>query len=175
MVKKCIESIRMMINNMNVFKKITLTLFLFFGSVNVLISQESFILNYEDVDIKKVTQDIAQFSKKTIILDPRVKGKISIYSNASLDRNQVWNVYLRTIQVNGYSAISDNGFVRIVPENEATRDENIVSASSSGDYQTLVIPLINRSTEEVLPMIKPITGRQSHLSSIPHKLYSSCR
>ena len=152
---------------MKFFKNIILSLFLFFGSVNVLLAQESFILNYEDVDIKKVTQDIAQFSKKTIILDPRVKGRITIYSNANLDRRQVWDVYLRTIQVNGFSAISENGFVRIVPENEATRDENTSSVSSSGDYQTLVIPLINRSTEEVLPMIKPITGRQSHLSSIP--------
>ena len=152
---------------MKFFKDIILSLFLFFGSVNVLLAQESFILNYEDVDIKKVTQDIAQFSKKTIILDPRVKGRITIYSNANLDRRQVWDVYLRTIQVNGFSAISENGFVRIVPENEATRDENTASVSSSGDYQTLIIPLINRSTEEVLPMIKPITGRQSHLSSIP--------
>ena len=152
---------------MKFFKNIILSLFLFFGSINALLTQESFILNYEDVDIKKVTQDIAQFSKKTIILDPRVKGRITIYSNANLDRRQVWDVYLRTIQVNGFSAISENGFVRIVPENEATRDENTVSSSSSGDYQTLVIPLINRSTEEVLPMIKPITGRQSHLSSIP--------
>jgi len=140
---------------------------LFFGSINTATSQESFILNYEDVDIKKVTQDIAQFSKKTIILDPRVKGRITIYSNANLDRNQVWDVYLRTIQVNGFSSIAEDGFVRIVPENEATRDENISSVTSSGDYRTLVIPLVNRSTEEVLPMIKPITGRQSHLSSIP--------
>ena len=167
MVIKCIELIMMKKNNMKFFKNIILSLFLFFGSVNVLLTQESFILNYEDVDIKKVTQDIAQFSKKTIILDPRVKGRITIYSNANLDRRQVWDVYLRTIQVNGFSAISENGFVRIVPENEATRDENTAFVSSSGDYQTLVIPLINRSTEEVLPMIKPITGRQSHLSSIP--------
>ena len=167
MVIKCIELIMMKKNNMKFFKNIILSLFLFFGSVNVLLAQESFVLNYEDVDIKKVTQDIAQFSKKTIILDPRVKGRITIYSNANLDRRQVWDVYLRTIQVNGFSAISENGFVRIVPENEATRDENTASVSSSGDYQTLVIPLINRSTEEVLPMIKPITGRQSHLSSIP--------
>jgi general secretion pathway protein D len=137
------------------------------GSVNNVLSEESFILNYEDVDIKKVTQDIAQFSKKTIILDPRVKGRITIYSNANLNREQVWDVYLRTIQVNGFSAISENGFVRVVPENEATRDNNISTISSSGDYQTSVIPLINRSIEEVLPMIKPITGRQSHLSSIP--------
>ena len=61
-------------------------------------SQESFILNYEDVDIKKVTQDIANFSRKTIILDPRVKGKVTIFSNSSLSSDEVWDVYLRTIQ-----------------------------------------------------------------------------
>ena len=145
------------------YKKITfIILFSFFNNIN---AQETFILNYEDVDIKKVTQDIAQFSKKTIILDPRVKGKITIYSNANLDRDQVWNVYLRTIQVNGFSTISENGFLRVIPENEATRDKT--SNYSSGDFETAVIPLINRSTEEILPMIKPITGRQAHLSSIP--------
>ncbi len=129
-------------------------------------SQDSYILNYEDVDIRKVTQDIAQFSKKTIILDPRVKGKVTIYSNANLDSNQIWDVYLRTIQVNGFSAISEDSFVRVVPENEATRDQTRDYANGGG-FETEVIPLINRSTEEILPMIKPITGRQSHLSSIP--------
>jgi len=134
-------------------------------SIGSAFAQDSFILNYEDVDIKKVTQDIAQFSKKTIILDPRVKGKISIYSNANLNREQVWDVYLRTIQVNGFSAILEDGFLRVVPENEATRDNT--EDFSGGSFETAVIPLKNRSTEEILPMIKPITGRQSHLSSIP--------
>ncbi|MDA0755425.1 MAG: type II secretion system secretin GspD [Proteobacteria bacterium] len=151
---------------MQTFNKILLVLMFSFGSIHSLYSQDSFILNYEDVDITKVTQDIAQFSKKTIILDPRVKGRITIYSNANLNRTQVWDVYLRTIQVNGFSAIVEDSFVRVVPENEATRDKN-ASSESSGDYQTVVLPLFNRSTEEILPMIKPITGRQSHLSSIP--------
>ena len=141
--------------------KLICILLISFGNIN---AQDSFILNYEDVDIKKVTQDIAQFSKKTIILDPRVKGKITIYSNANLNRDQVWDVYLRTIQVNGFGAISEDGFLRVVPENEATRD--MTSDSSLGGFETAVIPLINRSSEEILPMIKPITGRQSHLSNI---------
>ena len=151
---------------MSIFKKFFLTTILFFGNINTIYSQETFILNYDDVDIKKVTQDIAQFSKKTIILDPRVKGKVTIYSNADLNRNQIWDVYLRTIQVNGFSAISEDGFVRVVPENEATRDDNVTNFSSDGDYQTSVIPLRNRSAEKIIPMLKPITGRQSHLSSI---------
>ena len=141
--------------------KLICVLLISFGNIN---AQDSFILNYEDVDIKKVTQDIAQFSRKTIILDPRVKGKITIYSNANLNRDQVWDVYLRTIQVNGFGAISEDGFLRVVPENEATRD--MTSESSLGGFETAVIPLINRSSEEILPMIKPITGRQSHLSNI---------
>ena len=73
-------------------------------------------------------------------------------------------MYLRTIQVNGFGAISEDGFLRVVPENEATRD--MTSDSSLGGFETAVIPLINRSSEEILPMIKPITGRQSHLSNI---------
>tara|TARA_B100001057_G_scaffold6545_1_gene5953 strand:- start:2928 stop:4718 length:1791 start_codon:yes stop_codon:yes gene_type:complete len=127
-------------------------------------AQESFILNYEDVDIKKVTQDIANFSKKTIILDPRVKGKVTIFSNSSLSSDEVWDVYLRTIQVNGFSALNDENFVRIVPENEATRDQN--SGESGGEFITRVIELKNRSSVELLPLIKPIAGRQANVSSI---------
>ena len=149
---------------MKLFKKklVLFAITAFFITAN---AQETFILNYEDVDIKKVTQDIAQFSKKTIILDPRVKGKITIYSNANLDRDQVWNVYLRTIQVNGFSTIEEDGFLRVVPENEATRDDSF--GDGSGNFETAIIPLNNRPIEEILPMIKPITGRQAHLSSIP--------
>ncbi len=129
------------------------------------ISQETYLLNYDDVDIRKVTQDIARFSKKTIILDPRVKGKVTIFSDSLLDEQQVWQVYLRTAQVNGFSTINEGNIVRIVPENEATRDNN--TSDLEGDFITKIFLLENRTAAEVLPMLKPITGRQSHLSSIP--------
>ena len=146
----------------NFFKKslLVMTLCAFF----IVHAQETFILNYEDVDIKKVTQDIANFSKKTIILDPRVKGKVTIFSNSLLSSDEVWDVYLRTIQVNGFSALNDENFVRIVPENEATRDQN--SGESGGEFITRVIELKNRSSVELLPLIKPIAGRQANVSSI---------
>ncbi len=128
-------------------------------------AQETFLLNYQDVDITKVTQDISKFSKKTLILDPRVKGRISIFSDSILSSEQVWDVYLRTIQVHGFAALSDGGIVRIVPENEATRDSS--NSQSSASIATKIFTLKNRSAGEILPQIKAITGRQSHLSSIP--------
>lgn len=142
-----------------------LPLFLAAFFIQSAISQETYLLNYEDVDIRKVTQDIAKFSKKTIIFDPRVKGKVTIFSDTLLDEQQVWQVYLRTVQVNGFSTINEGNIVRIVPENEATRDNN--TSNEEGDFITKIFLLENRITSEVLPMLKPITGRQAHLSSIP--------
>ena len=128
-----------------------------------LISQDQNIF-YKDADIKTFAEDIALLSDKTIILDPRVKGKVTIFSNSSLSSDEVWDVYLRTIQVNGFSALNDENFVRIVPENEATRDQN--SGESGGEFITRVIELKNRSSVELLPLIKPIAGRQANVSSI---------
>ena len=127
-------------------------------------AQESYLLNYDNVDVRAVTQDIARFAKKTIILDPRVKGKVTIFSDSLLDQEQVWQVYLRTIQVNGFSAINEGNIVRIIPENEATRDSN--DQTQTADYITKIFLLENRTAGELLPMLKPITGRQAHLSSI---------
>ena len=36
--------------------------------ITQLVAQDSFIINYEEVDIKKVSQDIAKFTNKTLII-----------------------------------------------------------------------------------------------------------
>ena len=147
---------------MNNFLRITLVTW--FMGLSGLQAQESYMLNYDNVEVRAVTQDIARFAKKTIILDPRVKGKVTIFSDSLLDQEQVWQVYLRTIQVNGFSAINEGNIVRIIPDNEATRDSN--DPTQNADYVTKIFLLNNRSADELLPMLKPIVGRQASLSSI---------
>ena len=147
---------------MNILLRITLVTW--FMGLSGLQAQESYMLNYDNVEVRAVTQDIARFAKKTIILDPRVKGKVTIFSDSLLDQEQVWQVYLRTIQVNGFSAINEGNIVRIIPDNEATRDSN--DPTQNADYVTKILLLNNRSADELLPMLKPIVGRQASLSSI---------
>ena len=147
---------------MNILLRITLMVWLM--GLSGLQAQESYMLNYDNVEVRAVTQDIARFAKKTIILDPRVKGKVTIFSDSLLDQEQVWQVYLRTIQVNGFSAINEGNIIRIIPDNEATRDSN--DPTQNADYVTKILLLNNRSADELLPMLKPIVGRQASLSSI---------
>ena len=55
---------------MNILLRITLMVWLM--GLSGLQAQESYMLNYDNVEVRAVTQDIARFAKKTIILDPRV-------------------------------------------------------------------------------------------------------
>ena len=136
---------------MIVFRKaVFLPLILAFFMTASALTQETYLLNYDNVDIRKVTQDIARFSKKTIILDPRVKGKVTIFSDTLLDEDQVWQVFLRTTQVNGFSTINEGNMVRIVPENEATRDDN--TSSQSGDFITKIFLLENPDIAEEIEL-----------------------
>lgn len=128
------------------------------------ISQDSYILNYEEVDIRALSQDVSRFTGKVLILDPRVNGRITIYSDVRISEEEVWDVFLRTIQVNGFSAIAEDNVVRIVPETESIRDIN--QGTVNGDITTRIIQLRNRSAEELVGMVRPIMGRQSYLSSI---------
>jgi len=128
------------------------------------ISQDSYILNYEEVDIRALSQDVSRFTGKVLILDPRVNGRITIYSDVRISEEEVWDVFLRTIQVNGFSALTEENVVRIVPETESIRDIN--QGTVNGDITTRIIQLRNRSAEELVGMIRPIMGRQSYLSSI---------
>ena len=69
-----------------------------------LVAQDQNIF-YKDADIKTFAQDIALLTDKTIILDPRVKGVISIYSDAPLDSDSIWEVFISTMEVQGYNVL----------------------------------------------------------------------
>ena len=77
-----------------------------------LVSQEQNIF-YKDADIKTFAQDIALLTDKTIILDPRVKGVISIYSDAPLDSESIWEVFISTMEVQGYNVLKDGNIYTV--------------------------------------------------------------
>ena len=79
---------------MTIKNNILLFSFLSFSLVGKVFSDDLYNLNYDQVEIAVVSEDIAKFTNKTIILDPRVKGKVKVISATKLDTKQVWEVYI---------------------------------------------------------------------------------
>ncbi|MBT5558309.1 MAG: hypothetical protein HOJ88_00320 [Proteobacteria bacterium] len=51
-------------------------------------------LNLQDVDIRVLINTVAEVTGRNFVVDPRVKGKVSIISGSPLGSEQLYNVFL---------------------------------------------------------------------------------
>jgi general secretion pathway protein D len=125
---------------------------------------ESATINMKDADIREFAADIAKISNKTIILDPRVKGKVTVISDQDLDEGEAYAVFLSTLRVHGFTAIENNKVVKVMPESGGRSDYSS-SVVSPDTLTTEVIRLKQASAKALAPLIKPIINKQGHITA----------
>ena len=129
-----------------------------------LVAQDQNIF-YKDADIKTFAQDIALLTDKTIILDPRVKGVISIYSDAPLDSDSIWEVFISTMEVQGYNVLKDGNIYRVIPSQEGVKNFS-EDGPLAGSIGSEVIKLRFSSAKDIVNAVKPIVGVRSYIVAL---------
>ncbi|NIP75972.1 MAG: type II secretion system protein GspD, partial [Xanthomonadales bacterium] len=59
---------------------------------------------------------VAERTGKNFVVDPRVKGKITIISGKPLDKNEIYQVFLSVMQVHGFAAVPSGELIKIMPD-----------------------------------------------------------
>ena len=83
------------------------------------IADEQVRINFRDADIRSVIESVAEITGKSFVLDPRVKGKVTIIAPEPIDSSLLYQAVLSAIQVQGFQAIEDGAVIRVVPFNQA--------------------------------------------------------
>ena len=122
------------------------------------------IINLRDADIRAFASDMARISNKTIVLDPRVKGTVTVVSNQDLSSGEAYAVFLSVLRVNGYSAIENNGVVKVVPESSGRQDYS-TNRDNIDSLFTEVIRLKQANARTLAPLIKPLINKQGHIAA----------
>jgi len=117
-----------------------------------------------DADIRAFAADMAQISNKTIVLDPRVKGNVTVVSNQDLDAGEAYAVFLSVLRVHGYAAIENNGVVKVMPESGARQDAT-VNNKNNDSLATEVIRLSQANARVIAPLLKPLVNKQGHIAA----------
>jgi general secretion pathway protein D len=136
--------------------------------ISTTISAEEVTLNFRDTDIKDFINVISEITKKTFVVDPRVRGKVTVVSNQEMDSKQVYEVFLSILSVHGFAAIPSGAIVKIIPDNLAKSQNTPVSDkdddSISGEIPiTQVIQLKHISAPQLIPLLRPLIRQQGHL------------
>lgn len=120
------------------------------------------VLNFQDTDIRSVIESMAKLIDKTFLLDPRVKGKVSVISSHPVPSSRLYDILLSTLRLHGFAVIESDGVTKIVPESLAKQDQGPVvkeDVTVTGDRViTQVYELKHVSAREMLSALKPLVG-----------------
>ncbi|HEX7465810.1 MAG TPA: secretin N-terminal domain-containing protein, partial [Usitatibacter sp.] len=133
---------------------------------------EKITVNFVNADIQSVIKTVGQHTGRNFILDPRVTGTVNIVSDHPVSKDMLYQILLSTLRVQGYAAVEDGGFVKIVPEAEAKTSAGPVgeqAARTPGDrIVTQVFMLQNESAVQLVPVLRPLITANNFIAAYPN-------
>ena len=126
-------------------------------------------LNLQDADIRALVSTVSKFTGKNFIIDPRVKAKVTVVSNKTMNKKQVYEVFLSILQVHGFAAVETGSIIKIVPQVNAKQGSIKITSSKrpgTGDeLVTQIIQLNHVPAAQLVPILRPLIPQQGHLAA----------
>lgn len=79
------------------------------------------VLNFDDADLYAVITTISELLGINYLVDPNVKGKVTINTAGGLYKKDLFSVFLQILDVNGLTAVKQGGLYRILPIKDSPR------------------------------------------------------
>jgi len=126
-------------------------------------------LEFTDTDINAVIGAVAKLTGKNFIIDPRVKGKVTVITHQAMTKDEVYQVFLSLLKVHGFAAIPGKNIIKIVPEVSAKQDAiktvDHASFSDGDELVTQVIAIKHVSAAQLVPILRPLVPQRGHLAA----------
>ena len=115
------------------------------------------VLNFDDVAMTDLIEDISVITGYTFIVHPDVKSKrVTVSSNAALTTDRIFDVFLSTLRVHGFAAVpAGKDIYRIVPEQSAVGEARL-NGTGENAFITDILKLENVNAIQAAQMVKPI-------------------
>ena len=123
-------------------------------------AQEEVRINFRDADIRSVIESVAEITGKSFVLDPRVKGKVTIIAPQPIDSRLLYEAVLSAIQVQGFQAVRDGAVTRIIPFSQAF---NFAAGDGGNEMRTEVLPIKHVQAATLVSVLKPMLSNGARL------------
>ena len=125
-------------------------------------------LNVRDADIRAFIADAARVTGRTLIIDSRVTGKVTVVTDHPLSRSEYFEIFLSTLRSNGLVAVpTGNGALRIQPiDNAASQPSRIgTGGANRNSFVTEIIRLRTVDAQSALDTVRPLVSQQGSVSA----------
>ncbi|WP_278938360.1 type II secretion system secretin GspD [Pseudomonas helleri] len=119
-------------------------------------------LAMKDAELREIVQEMSSVLGATIVLDPRVQGRITVMSEAPLDREGVRELFYAVLDAHGFAVVDQGDRLLIIPAAEAKARAGNPDGSDQA-FVTQVIELNASVAADVAGLLRPLVSTNGYV------------
>ena len=132
-------------------------------------TRETYTLDFPSIDAEAAARAMATILDRPIVVDPRVKGTISLFSDVPVTRAQAFALFQSALRGAGDAVVESGGLLKVVPEADAKLQTGVVMVGGvprQGDQVlTQVFRLSYGSVNDLVPVLRPLIGANNTINA----------
>jgi general secretion pathway protein D len=130
-------------------------------------------LNFKDADIDSVVGAFGHLLNRTFIIDPRVRGKVTLETPKAVSPEVAYQLLQSTLRLQGFTIVETGSVARVVPEADAKLQSGPVNAGrapvAAGDQVvTQIFRLSYESASNLVPVLRPLISPNNTIVAYPN-------
>ena len=128
-------------------------------------------LNFINADIEAVARTMAVISGRNVVVDPRVKGNMTLVTAVPATPTQALRLFSAQLRTQGFALVESSGLFLVVPEADAKLQSGAVSAGTpsgaTGQIQTQIFRLNHETANNLVPVLRPLISPNNTINVNP--------
>ena len=130
-------------------------------------------LNFVNAEIESVARALASLTKRSLVVDPRVKGNINLSTDKPVPPDVAWNQFLAVLRLQGFAMIETQGLYKIVPEAEAKLQGGQMAvvpagtAPNNAQVMTQIFKLTHENANNLVAVLRPLISPNNTINVTP--------
>ncbi|MCF8094221.1 MAG: type II secretion system protein GspD, partial [Desulfobacteraceae bacterium] len=129
-------------------------------------------LDFNDVDISVFIKFISELTGRNFIVDPRVKGKITVVSPSGISVKEAYRVFESVLDVHGYATVDSGEVTKIIPAPYARTMsiETKLKRETDSEQDKIITQVLNlkyADPNEVKQIFAPLVSKSAVIMSYP--------
>ncbi|XOZ34796.1 type II secretion system secretin GspD [Halomonadaceae bacterium KBTZ08] len=132
-------------------------------------ASETWTVNLKDADIRALVDQVSDITGYSFVVDPRVKGKVTVVSETPMNKEEVYELFLSVLHVHGFTAVPGDDVIKVIQQSDAKQAaENMARFKEvpSEQLMTRVIRVENVSAMQLVPILRPMVASYGHLAGV---------
>ena len=139
------------------------------ASQSVFAQEQTWKINIKNADLKEFVAQVATITGKTFVVDPRVKGTVTVISSTSMDEDAVYALFLSVLRVHNFIAMPSGDVIRITPNAQGKQTpgpDGSLNDIAPEELVTRVVAAQNVDSAELVKILRPLIPQYGHIAAV---------